>query len=122
MMQSIPAQILIHSGTMTIYYAADKWNNTRTATTAPISHVRIEPYRREKHDRDQQEVTLTAMLFFDCKNSACELPFVLPGDAYNGGKVKQQTISALGRVFVVKTVEPIYDDQALHHFEVGLCG
>lgn len=122
MMQSIPAQILIHSGTMTIYYAPDKWGGTPTATTAPISRVRIEPYRRETHDRDQQEVTLTAMLFFDCKNSACELPFVLPGDAYNGGKVKQETISALGRVFVVKTVEPIYDDQALHHFEVGLCG
>lgn len=122
MMQSIPAQILIHSGTMTIYYAADKWGGTPTATTAPISHVRIEPYRRETHDRDQQEVTLTALMFFDCKNSACELPFVLPGDVYNGGKVKQQTISALGRVFVVKTVEPIYDDQALHHIEVGLCG
>lgn len=122
MMQSIPAQILIHSGTMTIFYAADKWGGTPAATTAPISHVRIEPYMRETHDRDQQEVTLTAMLYYDTHNSACELPFVLPGDTYDGGKVKQETISALGRVFVVKTVEPIYDDQALHHIEVGLCG
>ena len=122
MMQSIPAQILIHSGTMTIYYAPDKWGGTPTATTAPITGIRIEPYRRETHDRDQQEVTLTAMMYYDTHNSTCTLPFVLPGDAYNGGKVKQETISALGRVFVVKTVEPIYDDTALHHIEVGLCG
>jgi hypothetical protein len=122
MMQSIPVQILIHSGTMTIYYDADKWGGTPDAVTAPIAGIRIEPYRRETHDRDQQEVTLTAMMYYDTHNSTCTLPFVLPGDTYNGGKVKQQTISALGRVFVVKTVEPIYDDQALHHYEVGLCG
>ena len=122
MMQPIPAQILIHSGTVTIYYAADKWGGTPDAVTAPITGIRIEPYRRETHDAQQQEVTLTAMLYYDTHNSACTLPFVLPGDAYNGGKVKQQTISALGRVFVVKTVEPIYDDTALHHLEVGLCG
>jgi hypothetical protein len=122
MMQSIPARILIHSGTTTIYYDADKWGGTPDAVTAPIAGIRIEPYRRETHDRDQQEVTLTAMMYYDTHNSTCTLPFVLPGDTYNGGKVKQQTISALGRVFVVKTVEPIYDDQALHHYEVGLCG
>ena len=122
MMQPIPARILIHSGTTTIYYDADKWGGTPDAVTAPITGIRIEPYRRETHDAQQQEVTLTAMLFFDCKNSACTLPFVLPGDTYNGEKVKQQTISALGQVFVVKSVEPIYDDTALHHLEVGLCG
>lgn len=122
MMQPIPARILIHSGTTTIYYDADKWGGTPDAVTAPITGVRIEPYRRETHDAQQQEVTLTAMMYYDTKNSACTLPFVLPGDAYNGGKVKQQTISALGRVFVVKSVEPIYDDTALHHLEVGLSG
>ena len=122
MMQPIPARILIHSGTTTIYYDADKWGGTPDAVTAPITGIRIEPYRRETHDVNQQEVTLTAMLYYDTKNSACALPFVLPGDTYGGGKVKQQTISALGRVFVVKSVEPIYDDQALHHLEVGLCG
>lgn len=122
MMQPIPARILIHSGTTTIYYDADKWGGTPDAVTAPITGIRIEPYRRETHDAQQQEVALTAMMYYDTHNSACTLPFVLPGDAYNGGKVKQQTISALGRVFVVKTVEPIYDDTALHHLEVGLCG
>ena len=122
MMQPIPARILIHSGTTTIYYDADKWGGTPDAVTAPITGIRIEPYRRETHDVNQQEVTLTAMLYYDTKNSACALPFVLPGDTYGGGKVKQQTISALGRVFVVKFVEPIYDDAALHHLEVGLCG
>lgn len=122
MMQPIPARILIHSGTTTIYYDADKWGGTPDAVTAPITGIRIEPYRREIHDVNQQEVTLTAMLYYDTKNSACALPFVLPGDTYGGGKVKQQTISALGRVFVVKSVEPIYDDTALHHLEVGLCG
>ena len=122
MMQPIPAKILIHSGTTTIYYAADKWGGTPDAVTAPITGIRIEPYRRETHDAQQQEVTLTAMMYYDTKNSACTLPFVLPGDTYGGGKVKQQTISALGRVFVVKSVEPIYDDAALHHLEVGLCG
>jgi hypothetical protein len=122
MMQSIPARILIHSGTTTIYYDADKWGGTPDAVTAPIAGIRIEPYRRETHDRDQQEVTLTAMMYYDTHNSTCTLPFVLPGDTYNGGKVKQQTISAFGRVFVVKSVESIYDDTALHHFEVGLCG
>ena len=122
MMQPIPARILIHSGTTTIYYDADKWGGTPDAVTAPITGIRIEPYRRETHDAQQQEVTLTAMMYYDTKNSACALPFVLPGDTYGGGKVKQQTISALGRVFVVKSVEPIYDDAALHHLEVGLCG
>lgn len=122
MMQPIPARILIHSGTTTIYYDANKWGGTPDAVTAPITGIRIEPYRRETHDVNQQEVTLTAMLYYDTKNSACALPFVLPGDTYGGGKVKQQTISALGRVFVVKSVEPIYDDTALHHLEVGLCG
>lgn len=122
MMQPIPARILIHSGTTTIYYDADKWGGTPDAVTAPITGIRIEPYRRETHDAQQQEVTLTAMLYYDTKNSACALPFVLPGDTYGGGKVKQQTISALGRVFVVKSVEPIYDDTALHHLEVGLSG
>ena len=72
-------------------------------------------------DSKSQTVTLSANLFFDCVNSSCAVPFYLEGDKDGDGKtVKNQFVEWNGRRYGVKTIEPIYDNKKLHHYEVGL--
>ena len=59
---------------------------------------------------NNRSVTLSATLFYDCRNSLPAVEFK-PGYLVEFG----------GRTYRVELVEVLYDKQKLHHLEVGLC-
>lgn len=75
-----------------------------------IRYVRMEPSSRIVRDKNNSEVQLAAVLFYDMKNSMPkELNFAVDDIViFNGQKHR------------VQVVEPLYDNRRLHHYELGL--
>lgn len=115
-MMPIPKSLLIHSCELITELAGDKWGNAKGASES-LSNVRIEPSARTAKDSAGVTVQLSAMLFFDCKNSMPNSAvFKLPGD----GGCERQAVIFEGRRYVVGSVDRLYDGRRLHHLEVGL--
>lgn len=108
----IPRELLIHNATHKYGTPAQDddgnydWPNTRT-----LSRVRFEPSSKLVMTKDNREVQLAALMFFDCHNST-------PADTtFAVGDQIQQTG---GATYEVVGVEPLYDISGLHHYEVLL--
>lgn len=108
-MRPIPRSLLIHSAVL--YEARENsWQEQELVEMAKLTHIRVEPASKMIITSDNRSVTLSATLFYDCRNSAPEVEFK-PGYIVEFG----------GRKYRVETVEVLYDRQKLHHLEVGLC-
>ncbi len=108
-MKPIPRSLLIHSAEL--YSVAEgAWQDEKKTLLAQLTNIRIEPCTKLVTTSDNRSVTLSATLFYDCRNSAPEVEFK-PGYIVEFG----------GRKYRVETVEVLYDRQKLHHLEVGLC-
>lgn len=75
-----------------------------------LSKVRIEPSRQIVRDKNNSEIQLAATLFYDCRNSR---PVGI------NFKV-DQIIDFNGQKHQIKTIEPLYDNLKLHHYEIGM--
>lgn len=75
-----------------------------------LTHVRIEPSSKIVRDKNSAEIQLAATLFYDCRNSRPQGIIFAVDDIiiFNGQKHQ------------VKLVEPLYDGERLHHYELGL--
>ena len=77
-------------------------------------NVRLDPSSKVIRDKNNAELQLSAMMFYDCKNSR---PV--------GMKFRTDDIIIFNGVnHRIETVEPLYDDKRIHHWELGLvrCG
>lgn len=75
-----------------------------------ISYVRIEPSSKIVRDKNKAEIQLAATLFYDCKNS-------LPrSTAFHVDDI----VIFNGQKFIIQIVEPLYDRNKMHHYELGL--
>lgn len=110
-MKPIPRSWLIHSAAL--QQAAKDANQNLTYTTiANLTHVRMEPSARQVVTANGAQKQLTMTMFFDARNSAPA------GMAFEVGKYV-----LFGSVhYRVEIVDPLYDGQKLHHYEVGLSG
>lgn len=120
MLKPIPARILKHSATLKKCTGTDAWNKP-TYTDYSLSRVCIQPSNRTIKSKDNTDITLSGLMFYDCWNSS---PRNLDIKLY-----KNQSDVAGGdllvvfgsETFTVQTVETLYDDAGLyHHTEVGL--
>lgn len=108
-MKPIPRSLLIHSAKL--YEARENsWQEQELIELAQLTHVRVEPASKMIITSDNRSVTLTATLFYDCRNS-------LPTVEFKPGYI----VEFDGKRYRVETVEVLYDKQKLHHLEVGLC-
>lgn len=108
-MKPIPRALLIHSAAL--YNVAEgTWQDEEKTLVAQLEHVRVEPCAKLITTADNRSVTITATLFYDCRNSTPKADFAV------GQRVKFG-----GALYRVETVEPLYDRRRLHHIEVGLC-
>lgn len=121
-MTPIPKYLLCHNAVLTVHYGPDKWGKAGKCESSPLECVRIEPTYKNIKTVDQAEITLTARLFFDVRNSACGIPFLLSGDSHGDSTVVNETVDFNGRTYTVETISPVYDARELHHYEVGLSG
>lgn len=108
-MRPIPRSLLIHSAVL-YEERENSWQERELVELAKLTHIRVEPASKMIITSDNRSVTLSATLFYDCRNSAPEVEFK-PGYIVESG----------GRKYRVETVEVLYDRQKLHHLEVGLC-
>ncbi len=109
-MKPIPKCLLIHSAKLLGTSTDNQWQSEETTEIATLKNIRIEPLSRLVTAKDNTQVTLTAVLFYDCKNSRPS------GVAFKQG----QKIIFNNVEHVVETIEPLYDGQKLHHYELGL--
>lgn len=108
-MRPIPRSLLIHSAVL-YEERENSWQERELVELAKLSHVRVEPASKMIITSDNRSVTLSATLFYDCRNS-------LPGVEFKPGYI----VEFGGKRYRVETVEVFYDRQKLHHLEVGLC-
>ena len=108
-MKPIPKSLLIHSAVL--YEASENaWQETEKKELARLSRIRIEPSSKMIVTNNNRSVTLSATLFYDCRNS-------LPTVEFKPGYL----VEFEGKTYRVELVEVLYDNQKLHHLEVGLC-
>lgn len=112
-MKPIPCKLLIHSATV-ITETPDPENVFEERTiesTVALSRVRVEPSSSLTVGKQNEQVRVSARLFYDCHNSrpsgfdfehAQRIEF--DGDRYN--------ITNIGK---------FYDESGLHHYEVEMC-
>lgn len=110
-MKPIPKHLLIHRATAIKRENADMWNNITDKTVAQLENVRLEPSSALTVTKDNRQVKLSAVLFFDCVNSKPA------GFDFSDTDI----IEALGGRYEIISVDKLYDEKKLHHYEVGLC-
>ena len=103
-MKPISKKLLIHTVTLYKKISTDKWGSEKLDTGQTLSNIRIEPSKQIIRDKNNAEVQLAATLFYDCRNSR-------PSDV---------SIDFNGQKHQIKTVEPLYDNSKLHHYEIGM--
>lgn len=131
MIPPIPKSLLIHSAELITEFYPDKWGTATERDTVILEHIRIEssakhariePYTKQVIDRNGETIQLSAVLFFDCRNSSpADVTFALKDDTVNGRTAVLQKVSFGGRLYTVQTVKPLYADKnRIHHYEIGL--
>ena len=108
-MKPIPKSLLIHSAVL-YEVTENAWQEQEKKELARLSRVRIEPSSKMVISSNNRSVTLSATLFYDCRNS-------LPTVEFKPGYL----VEFDGKTYRVELVEVLYDKQKLHHLEVGLC-
>lgn len=110
MARPIPRKLLIHSVKHKYNGTKDSWGNITYANERDLTRVRIEPTAKRVLSRDNTEIQLTSLMFYDCVNSnPTGINFII-GDAIVLGTIN----------YVVESIEQLYDESKLHHIEVGL--
>lgn len=108
--RAIPRRMLIHSAQHKTEKATDEWGNEAWSPGSTLSYVRFEPTNKLAMSKDNNEVQLSLLMFFDTRNS-------LPNGRYFS---VGECIEWENEEYIIITAERLYDDERLHHWEVGL--
>lgn len=109
-MKPIPKALLIHSAVLSEINTDNTWQEENKTTVAELTRIRIDTQSKLVATKDNRQITLSATLFYDCKNSS-------PRNA----KFKQgQKVLWDNAEYTIETIEPLYDGNKLHHYELGL--
>ena len=109
-MRAMPKSLLIHAVARVKTAPVDFWENEEISDREEITFVRMEPSHRIIRDKNNAEVQLSAVLFYDCRNSRPRgMEFF-----------EDEVILFGGQSYRVIEVEPLYDGRRLHHYEIGM--
>lgn len=109
-MMPLPKSMLVHTATLYDVTTDNQWQDETLSEGVKISKIRIEPISKLVTSKDNTQITLTAVLFYDCRVS----------NPKNVEFKHGQTIAFNSREYKVETIEPMTEKSRLHHFEVGL--
>jgi hypothetical protein len=104
---AIPAILLIHSVILKTGKTTDDWGNDSYTTSTTVTKVRVEPKRQLVTNKDNQQVTTSAIMFVDCKLSS-----------YTTFNI-DDTINFNNKDYKIVSIDYAYTDR-LHHLEIGL--
>lgn len=106
----IPKTLLIHTVTVIENENTNIWGKTAITNQTVLSNVRVEPYSALTVDNQNNQIKLSAVLIYDCKNST-------PSDFEF---THTQKINFNGLEYNISSIENLFDEQKLHHKEVSL--
>ena len=112
-MKPIPRKLLIHKASA-ITEGSDPdsvFENKVAETSVPLSYVRVEPSSALTVSKQNEQVKLSAVLIFDCKNSRPK--------GYDFSH--EPRIEYNGQKYNIVGIGEFYDGRKLHHYEVELC-
>lgn len=109
-MRPIPKRLLIHTAELKTVGINNTWQDEKITDMTKLKKIRIEPCSRLVTAKDKRQVSLSAVLFYDCKNSCPKNQIFSQG----------QKVIWNGTEHIIETIEPLYDDNKLHHYELGL--
>lgn len=109
-MKPIPKILLIHSAKLKKVSTDNTWQDEELVDIAELKKIRIESCSRLVTAMDNRQITLSAVLFYDCKHSRPKNLIFRQG----------QKVIWNGIEHIIETVEPLYDGGKLHHYELGL--
>ena len=109
-MKPIPKNLLIHSAELISVSEKDQWQEEQFGKTEHLEKIRIEPFSKLVAAKDNRQITLSAVLIYDCRNSRPK----------NVQFEQGQKVMWNGIEHVIETIEPLYDSGRLHHYELGL--
>ena len=108
--RAIPKKLLIHTVLLHQNVEKDRWGKENLEKGTLVENVRVEPSSKVIRDKNKAELQLSAVLFYDCKNSfPRELKFNV-----------DEIVEFNGQRHQIKTVEPLYERKKVHHYELGL--
>lgn len=108
-MKPIPKSILIHSATLTKSVIENAWGNKSGGNVTQLKNVRFEPTSKLAVTKDNKQVQLSAIMFYDIKNSTPAVSFSV-----------DDNISFDNSNYTITTIDKLYDRAKLHHLEIGL--
>lgn len=104
----IPKRLLPHTAEL-YNVTADAWQNKTDTLAGTLNNVRIEPSSQVVFTPQSNQVTLSALMYYDCVNSS----------GADGFEIGQVVVFNNVR-YTIQTVDALYDARRLHHYEVGL--
>ena len=108
MFKQIPKSVLIHNVEYIKKSNKDKFGVSIILSKTKINNVRIEFINKQILSKTNTQITLSALLFYDVRNSHPPHNFVVGDEIiFNNQK------------YIIETVEQIYTNK-LHHLEIGL--
>lgn len=108
-MKPIPKALLIHDGELQKAIPGE-WDSAGLEHIEDLKKIRIEPSSRIVRDKNNAEIQLAAVMFFDCKNSRPS------GQVFE----EDQIFDFSGQKHRIVSIEPLYDGKKLHHYEIGM--
>lgn len=108
--KAIPKELLIHKVTHSQNVNKDRWGKSKTVKEQTLERVRMEPTNKIIRDKNNAEIQLAAIMFYDCRNSIPRGVIFAVDDI----------ISFNGEKYRVQTTDPLYDRKKLHHYELEL--
>lgn len=110
-MKPIPKNLLIHSAYAIKLGEPERWEAAPEIGRTKLSRIRMEPSSTLRISKTNEQVQLSGVLFYDCRNSR-------PKD-YDFSHADKIEID--GVQYNIVGVQKHYDDKKLHHLEVELC-
>lgn len=110
-MKPILKRLLIHNATYRRVSGKNAWGE-ETITEHALTRVRFEPMRVLAQTKENQELRLVSVLFYDNQNSN-GLP--------SGMEFRENdNIVFDGKNYVIVAIDRLYDSRGFHHYELGL--
>jgi hypothetical protein len=108
-MKPIPKKLLIHTVTVVSDISKETWGNETPGAETVISHVRIEPRSELVIGKQNRQVKLSGLMFYDMVNSS---------PAHDFSEIDK--IDFHGNRYNIAFIKELFDASKLHHLEIGL--
>ena len=105
----IPKKLLPHCAKLT-KESTDSWGTGEAEEEKDLTYIRVEPSSKVVRDKNNAELQLAALLFFDCKNSRPEKQVF----------EEDEIVTFNGLKYRIVMIEALYDEKKCHHYEIGM--